>query len=162
MELEKLELFFKGNTVKVSEGTYREKIITIRRVAKVVKGGRRFSFSALIVLGDGKNKVGFGLGKAKEIPEAINKAKSRACKKIVNINTVGGTIPHKVVGKFGSGLVILLPAPPGTGIIANASMRAIFEVLGLYNILAKSIKTRNTSNIVKATINGLSKLILKI
>merc|ERR1712226_707077 len=137
---------------------YIEKIINIRRVAKVVKGGRRFSFSALIVVGNGENKVGFGLGKAKEISEAIRKGKEKALKKMIFVPHRGQTIPHKVIGKFGSGLVIILPGVDGTGLIAGATMRAIFEAVGIHNILAKTIRNTSSGNTVRATINALSKL----
>jgi len=138
--------------------SYIEKIIDIRRVAKVVKGGRRFSFSALVVVGDGINHVGFGLGKAKEISEAIRKGRETALKKKIFIHKNNRTIPHKITGKFGSGLVIMLPAVEGTGLIAGATMRAIFEAVGIKDILAKSIRSTNNGNIVRATINGLNKL----
>lgn len=137
---------------------YIEKIVSIRRVAKVVKGGRRFSFSALVVVGDGIKKIGIGLGKAKEVPEAIRKGKERALKKMISITKSGGTIPHKVLGKFGAGLVIMIPGTEGTGIISGSTMRAIFESLGIRDILAKSIKSTNSNNIVRATIEGLIKL----
>jgi len=137
---------------------YIEKIISIRRVAKVVKGGRRFSFSALVVVGDGINKVGFGLGKAKEVPEAIRKGKERAIKKMICIKKRENTIPHKVTGKFGAGLVVIIPGIDGTGLISGSIMRSIFEAAGIQNILAKSLRSTNSSNIVRATINGLGKL----
>jgi len=137
---------------------YIEKIISIRRVAKVVKGGRRFSFSALIVVGDGISKVGFGLGKAKEVPEAIRKGKERAIRKLITIKKQGNTIPHKVLGKFGAGLVVIIPGIDGTGLISGSTMRSIFEAAGIQNILAKSMRSTNSCNIVRATINGLSKL----
>jgi small subunit ribosomal protein S5 len=129
-------------------------------VAKVVKGGRRFSFSALVVVGDGVEKIGFGLGKAKEVPEAIRKGKEKALKSMVTIAREGNTIPHKVMGKFGAGLIIMLPSSEGTGIIAGTTMRAIFEALGIRDILAKSIRSKNSNNVVRATINGLMKLTL--
>jgi len=148
------------NNRKKSQNTlsYIEKIINIRRVAKVVKGGRRFSFSALIVVGNGENKIGFGLGKAKEISEAIRKGKDEAVKKMIVVTRVGKTIPHKIYGKFGAGLVLIMPGIDGTGLIAGGTMRAIFESLGINNILAKSIRSTNSGNIVRATINALSKL----
>lgn len=140
--------------------SYIEKIISIRRVAKVVKGGRRFSFSALIIVGNGVNKIGFGLGKAKEVPEAIRKGRERALKKMIFINKYKFSIPHKVLGKFGAGLVIMLPAKEGTGLIAGSIMRSVFEAIGIRDILAKSIRSKNSSNVVRATIDGLTKLML--
>lgn len=145
------------NTVN-KELSYIEKIVSIRRVAKVVKGGRRFSFSALVIVGDGINKIGFGLGKAKEVPEAIRKGKEKAFKKMIHIVKNGNTIPHKVVGKFGAGLVIMLPSVEGTGLITGSTMRSIFEAVGIKNISAKSIGSKNSSNIIRATINGLVQL----
>merc|ERR1712110_836434 len=124
----------------------------------VVKGGRRFSFSALIVVGNGENQVGFGLGKAKEISEAIRKGKEKALKKMIFVPHKGDTIPHKVIGKFGSGLVIILPGISGTGLIAGATMRSIFEAVGINNISAKAIRNTSRGNTVRATINALSKL----
>lgn len=139
---------------------YIERIVNIRRVSKVVKGGRRFSFSALIVVGDGINQIGFGIGKAKEVPDAIKKGKDKALKNMIIISKNTHTIPHKIIGKSGSGLVVMLPASKGTGIIAGSAMRYVFECIGIENILSKSIKSKNCSNIVRATVNGLKKLIL--
>jgi small subunit ribosomal protein S5 len=134
------------------------KIINIRRVAKVVKGGRRFSFSALIVVGNGINKIGFGFGKAKEIPDAIKKGKNYALKHTFTINVFKNTIPHKIIGTFNAGAVIMYPVPQGTGIISGSTGRAIFEALGIKNICAKSFRSKNCSNIVRAIITGLSNL----
>jgi len=140
--------------------TYIEKIISIRRVAKVVKGGRRFSFSALVVVGNGRDQIGFGLGKAKEVPEAIKKGKEKALKRMITIKKKGNSIPHKITGKFGAGLVVMLPGKDGTGIIAGGAMRSVFEALGIKDILAKSIRSKNSGSIVRATINGLTQLTL--
>jgi len=164
MELENLAFIFNHNgvimSVQVLSDAYIERIVSIRRVAKVVKGGRRFSFSALVIVGNGINKIGFGLGKAKEVPEAIRKAKEKAIKRMILISKEDKTIPHKVHGKFGASLVVMIPAKAGTGIIAGSTMRSIFEVLGIHDILAKSIKNNNSGNIVRATINGLTKLMI--
>jgi small subunit ribosomal protein S5 len=142
----------------LNQEVFTEKIINIRRVAKVVKGGRRFSFSALIIVGNKTDKIGFGLGKAKDIPEAIKKGKEKALKNILFIDNIKDTIPHSVMGKFNSALVLIYPASKGTGIISGAVSRSVFEVLGINNIVAKSIKSKNCSNLIKATINGLLKL----
>lgn len=143
---------------KDKEKNYIERIVDIRRVSKVVKGGRRFSFSALVIVGDGISKVGFGLGKANEVPDAIRKAKEKAQKKFINISKDNGTFPHKIIGTFGAGHVLIMPASIGTGIIAGNVMRSIFEALGVNDVLAKSIGTSNPHNIVRATINGLKQM----
>ena len=133
-----------------------EKLVGINRVAKVVKGGRRFGFAALVVVGDGKGRVGFGTGKAKEVPEAIRKATENAKRDMVRIPLRDGrTLHHDILGRYGAGRVQLRSAPSGTGIIAGGAMRAVFEVLGIHNVLAKCIGTTNPRNVVKATINGL-------
>lgn len=135
-----------------------EKIVTIKRVAKVVKGGRRFSFSALAVIGDGKGHVGVGFGKANEVPDAIDKSKESAKKNIYRVNLNKATIPHEVIGKFKSAKVLLKPASPGTGIIAGASVRAVVERAGISDILTKAQGSRNPINLVKATLDGLMQL----
>ncbi len=148
-----------SNTRRADDGELVDKLVSINRVAKVVKGGRRFGFAALVVVGDTKGRVGFGSGKAREVPEAIRKATEKAKRRLIRVPLrEGRTLHHDVAGRFGAGKVILRAAPPGTGIIAGGPMRAVFETLGVHDVVTKSIGSSNPHNMVRATFEALGQL----
>lgn len=147
-----------NNRVKPTETELKEKLVNLNRVAKVTKGGRTFSFAAIVVVGDGNGAVGHGLGKARDVSEAISKAVDDAKKNLIKVPLLKGTIPHEQKGKYGAGKVLMKPAADGTGVIAGGAMRAVLEIAGVHNVLAKSQGSSNPHNVVKATIDALSKL----
>ena len=142
----------------VSRGDDITRVVKIKRCAAVVKGGRRFSFASMVVVGNGKGRVGWGYGKANEVPPSVEKANKQASRSMIDVPIGDGTIPHSVKGRFGAGRVVLIPAGPGTGVIAGAAVRAVCEVAGITNILTKSFGSNNPVTLVKATIDGLSRL----
>ena len=144
--------------VKASDLDLEDKVVTINRVAKVTKGGRTFSFSAVVVVGNSDGIVGYGLGKAREVTEAIQKGKDDAMKSLIQVPLYKGTLPHKQLGKYGAGKVLLRPASQGTGVIAGGAMRAVLERAGVKNVIAKSLGSSNPHNVIKATLNALSLL----
>jgi small subunit ribosomal protein S5 len=146
------------STESTSHGEYIDRVVKIKRCAAVVKGGRRFSFAAMVVMGDGRGRVGWGYGKANEVPNSVEKAQKQATREMISVPLINGTIPHRITGRFGAAEVVLLPASTGTGIIAGAAVRAVCEAAGINNILTKSYGSNNPVTLVKATMNALSRM----
>ena len=146
------------STESTSRGEYIDRVVKIKRCAAVVKGGRRFSFAAMVVMGDGRGRVGWGYGKANEVPSSVEKAQKQATREMVSVPLINGTIPHRMTGRFGAAEVVLLPASTGTGIIAGAAVRAVCEAAGINNILTKSYGSNNPVTLVKATMNALTRM----